>query len=63
MKYESGGRIMKEFAAISAKACIFLTDNSNKGKKVKETKSFVIKKTLNLRIINTVQQQFNLKIK
>ena len=39
-----------------------LTDDSDENEKGKGTKKFVIKKTLNLKIIIIVQKQLNLKI-
>ena len=38
MKYELGGKIMTEFAALRPKACSYLTDYSYENKKLKEKK-------------------------
>ena len=43
MKDELGGKIIKEFAALTAKTYSYLTDNNNGDKKAKGTKKCVIK--------------------
>ena len=43
MKDESGGKIMKEFAASTAKTYSYLADKNSQDKKAKETKKCVIK--------------------
>ena len=42
MKDELGGRIMKKFIGLRAKACSYLKDNDNEYKKEKGTKKCVI---------------------
>ena len=46
MKDELGGKIMKEFAALRAKTCSYLTENSGENKNAKGTKEYVIKRKL-----------------
>ena len=46
MKDELGGKIIKEFAALRAKAYSYLTDNNDKNKKARETKKCVTKEKL-----------------
>ena len=45
MKYESVGKIMKEFCALRAKASIYVTDkkDENKHKKVSNKKKIIIR--------------------
>ena len=54
MKDELDGKIMTKFVGLRAKAYSYLIDYGNEDKKAKDTKKCVIKKTLNLKIINTV---------
>ena len=44
MKDELGGKIMTEFAALRPKTYNYLTDNSDKNKKTKDTKKCIIKR-------------------
>ena len=44
MKDELGGKIMKEFVGLRAKACSYLKDNNDEDKKAKGIKQCVIKK-------------------
>ena len=44
MKDESVGEIIKEFAALTAKAYTYLKDNSNENKNSKGTRKCIIKK-------------------
>ena len=44
MKYELGGKIMAEFAAVRPKIYSYLMDDGNIDKKAKGTKKCVIKK-------------------
>ena len=53
MKDEFGGKIMKEFAALRAKRCSYLTYYNDEDKKTKGTKSVLEKENLNLKITNT----------
>ena len=46
MKAELGGKLIIEFVALRAKAYSYLTDNGSEDKKVKGTKTFVIKRKL-----------------
>ena len=46
MKDELRGKIIKEFAALRAKAYSYLTDNNNEDKKAKGTKECVVKRKL-----------------
>ena len=46
MKDELGRKIMKEFAALTAKTNRYLTDNTNQDKKAKGTKKCVKKRKL-----------------
>ena len=52
MKDKLGGKIMTELAALRAKTYSYLMDDGNGDKKAKGTKKCVIKKCLNLMIIN-----------
>ena len=63
MKYELGGKIMRESATARAKAYSYLTDNTNKDKNAKKQKRVPQREKLNSKIIKTVQKQPNLKIK
>ena len=54
---------MTEFAALRPKTYSYLTNDGDEDKEAKGTKNFVIKSKLNLKIINFVQNQLNLKIK
>ena len=51
MKDELGGKIMKEFVAVSPKTYSYLMNDGKNDKKAKGTKKCVIKKYLNLMII------------
>ena len=62
MKYELGGKIMREFAALRAKIYSSLIDNYDTDENAKGTKSVSQKQSLNLKIIENVQKQLNLKI-
>ena len=44
MKYELGGKIMKEFVVLIAKMYSYLKDNNDEDKKTKSTKKCVIKR-------------------
>ena len=63
MKNELGRKITTKFVGLRAITCSYLTDYSSEEKKEKGTKKFVIKKSLNFRIIKAVQEQLNLRIK
>ena len=54
MKDELVGKIMKKFVGLKAKTFSYLIDDGSEGKKAKGTKSCVIKRQLNLKIIKTV---------
>ena len=54
---------MTKFVGIRAKTYSYLIDDSSENKKAKGTKTSVIKKTLNLKIIKTVQEQLIFIIK
>ena len=43
MKYELGGKIMKEFVGLRAKICSYLIVDGSEDKKAKDTKRSVIK--------------------
>ena len=53
MKDELGGKILKEFVGLRPKTCSYLKDNNDDDKKAKGRKKCIIKKNLNLKIINT----------
>ena len=55
MKDKVGGKIMKKFVGIRAKTYSYLIVNGSKDKRAKGTKKCIIKKTLNLEIVRTVQ--------
>ena len=63
MKDELDGKIMKEFVGLRAKTYSYLTNGGSEAKEGKGTKMCVIKENLNLKIIKTVQKQFNFEIK
>ena len=51
MKDQLGGKMMKEFTALRAKTCNYLTDNKKEDKKAKDIKKVCHKKEkLNLKI-------------
>ena len=52
MKYELDGKLMKEFAALRAKKCSYLTDNNDEDKKV--TKKCVVERKLKFEDYNIV---------
>ena len=54
MKYELGGKIMKEFPALRAKIYSSLIDNYDTDENAKGTKSVSQKQSLNLKIIENV---------
>ena len=54
---------MTEFAALRPKTYSYLTNDGDEDKEAKGTKNFVIKRKLNLKIINFFQNHFNLEIK
>ena len=54
MKDELGENIMKEFVGLRVETYSYLKDNNNKERKAKYTKSYSIKKNLNLRFIKIV---------
>ena len=54
MKNELGGQVTKEFDGLRAKIYSYLKNNNDEDKKVKGTKTCVIKKTLNFKIIKTI---------
>ena len=62
MKDELARKIMTKFVELRAKTHRHLIDDGNKDKKVKSTEKCVTKDDLNLRILNTVQKQLNLRI-
>ena len=51
MKDETGGKTMKDFAALKAKTYSYLTNNSDEDKKGKSTKNVLSKENLNLKIL------------
>ena len=53
MKDDLDGQIMKEFVGLRPKTCSYLKDNNDDDKKAKGRKKCIIKKNLNLKIINT----------
>ena len=53
MKDDLDGQIMKEFVGLRTKTCSYLKDNNDDDKKAKGRKKCIIKKNLNLKIINT----------
>ena len=53
MKDDLDGQIMKEFVGLRTKTCSYLKDNNDDDKKAKGRKKCIIKKDLNLKIINT----------
>ena len=53
---------MTKFVGLRAKTYNYLTDDDREDEKAKGTESCAIKKTLNLKIIKTVQKQLNLRI-
>ena len=63
MKDELVGKIMTKFVGLTAKNSIYLIDELSEDKRAKGTKKCVIKKTLSLKIIKTVLNQLNLRIK
>ena len=63
MKDESGGKIMVKFVGLKPKTYSYLIDDGSKYKKSKGTKKCVIKRSLSLKIIKTVQKQLNSRIK
>ena len=54
MKNELGGQVTKEFDGLRAKIYSYLKNNNDEDKKAKGTKTCVIKKTLNFKIIKTI---------
>ena len=54
MKDELGGKIMKTFVTLRAKTYSYFIDSSSEEKKAKDTKKYVIKENLNLKIIKTI---------
>ena len=50
MKDEFGGKIMKEFVELRAKAHIYLIDDGSEGRKAKATKSCIIKRKLKFEV-------------
>ena len=56
MKDELSGKIMIDFACLRRKRYSYLTDENYENKKAKDTKKWVIKNPLNLKIIKTVQK-------
>ena len=63
MKDELDGKIMTEFAALTARTYSHLTTASGENKKVKDTKRAPQNKHLNSKIIKIVLRQLNLKMK
>ena len=51
MKDELGGQIMKMFVRLRAKTCNYLKNNNDGDKNAKGTKSSVVKKPLNFKVI------------
>ena len=62
MKDELGRKTMTKFVGLRAKKYSYLIDDGSEDKK-KRHRNCVIKKTLNLKIIKTVQKQLNLIMK
>ena len=62
MKGELDRKIMTKLVGLRAKTYRHLIDDGNEDKKVKSTEMCVTKDDLNLRILNTVQKQLNLRI-
>ena len=56
MKDELGGKITTKFVGLRAKTYSYLIDASSEDKKAKDTKKYVMKRKLNLKIIKTVQK-------
>ena len=54
MKDEIGGKILKEYVRLRAKAYSYLIDDGSKDKKAKGEASVLLKEKLNLKIIKTV---------
>ena len=54
MKDELGGKIITKFVGLRAKTYSYLIDASSEDKKAKDTKKYVMKRKLNLKIIKTV---------
>ena len=46
MKYQLGGKIMREFVGLRTKTYSYLIDNGNNNKKAKGTQKFIIKRIL-----------------
>ena len=53
---------MTYFTALRVKQQSYLTDDNNENKKEKGTKRYVKKESLNLKVINIVLKQLNLRI-
>ena len=62
MKYELGRNLTK-FVGVRAKTYSYLINDGSENKKANDTKRYVIKKNLSLKIIKTVQKQLNLRMK
>ena len=63
-KDELGGKIMmKEFPALRAETCSYLTDNNNEDKDENEQEIVPSNENLNLKITSTVSKQLNLREK
>ena len=71
MKYQLGGKIMREFVGLRTKTYSYLIDNGNNNKNAKGTQKFIIKRILkfnaykncflNNEIILKSQQRFKSK--
>ena len=62
MKDELGRKLMTKFVALKSKTYGYLTNDTDENKRAKRTKQCFIKRKLNLKILNIVQKQLNLKI-
>ena len=62
-KDELGRKIMTKCVGLGAKTYGYLIDDGSEYKKEKGTKRCVTKENLNLKIIETVQKQLNVRIK
>ena len=63
MKAELGSKIIIEFVRLRAKTSSYLKDHGGEDKKNKGTKKCVTKKKFNLKMIKTIQNRLNLRIK
>ena len=63
MKDELGGKIMREFAALTAKTNSYLADDKNENEKAKGTKKCVKKRKFKFEDYKNSPKQINLKTK